>query len=123
MQPFVPLFKNPHVQTIAGHFWPRPSAARRRPVEKKLYHTEPDVQVLVETERPDGAPRGEIVLVIAPPAAAPPADIADADPLLRAALTRASLKDAVSEVAQATGLPRREVYRRALALVKEEPAL
>src|SRR6202167_1743412 len=67
--------------------------------------------------------RGEIVLVIAPPAAAPPADIADADPLLRAALTRASLKDAVSEVAQATGLPRREVYRRALALVKEEPAL
>jgi 16S rRNA (cytidine1402-2'-O)-methyltransferase len=66
--------------------------------------------------------RGEIVLVIAPPAAAPPADIADAEPLLRAALARASLKDAVSEVTQATGLPRREVYRRALALVKGDPA-
>jgi 16S rRNA (cytidine1402-2'-O)-methyltransferase len=65
--------------------------------------------------------RGEIVLVIGPPAAAPPAAIGDADPLLRAALTRVSLKDAVSEVAEATGLPRREVYRRALALVKEEP--
>jgi 16S rRNA (cytidine1402-2'-O)-methyltransferase len=65
--------------------------------------------------------RGEIVLVIGPPAAAPPAAIGDADPLLREALTRASLKDAVSEVAQATGLPRREVYRRALALVKQEP--
>ena len=65
--------------------------------------------------------RGEIVLIIGPPAAAPAADIGDADPLLRAALTRASLKDAVSEVAQATGLPRREVYQRALALVKEEP--
>jgi predicted alpha/beta-fold hydrolase len=63
VQPFVPLFKNPHLQTIAGHFWPRPSGARRFPVEKKLYHTEPDVQVLVETERPAGAPRGEIVLV------------------------------------------------------------
>ena len=63
MQPFVPLFKNPHVQTIAGRFWPRPSGARRFPVEKKLYRTEPDVQVLVETERPAGAPRGEIVLV------------------------------------------------------------
>jgi len=62
LHPFVPLFKNPHVQTIAGHFWPRPSA-RRSAVEKKLYHTEPDVQVLVETERPAGAPRGEIVLV------------------------------------------------------------
>jgi 16S rRNA (cytidine1402-2'-O)-methyltransferase len=65
--------------------------------------------------------RGEIVLVIGPPAAEAPAVIGDADPLLRAALTRVSLKDAVSEVAQATGLARREVYRRALALVKEEP--
>ena len=65
--------------------------------------------------------RGEIVLVIGPPAAAPPADIADADPLLRLALTRASLKDAVSEVTQATGLPRREVYRRALTLAKQTP--
>jgi predicted alpha/beta-fold hydrolase len=63
LQPFVPLFKNPHVQTIAAHFWPRPSGTRRHPVEKKLYHTEPEVQVLVETERPAGAPRGEIVLV------------------------------------------------------------
>ncbi len=61
MRPFVPLFKNPHLQTILGHFWLRPSGART--VEKKLYHTEPDVLLLVETERPDGAPRGEIVLV------------------------------------------------------------
>ena len=59
----MPLFKNPHLQTIAAHFWPRPSGARRHPIEKKLYRTEPDVQVLVETERPAGAPRGEIVLV------------------------------------------------------------
>ncbi len=59
----MPLFKHPHVQTIAGHFWPRPSGARGVPVEKKLYDTEPEVQVLVETERPAGAPRGEIVLV------------------------------------------------------------
>ena len=63
MQPFVPLFRNPHVETIAGHYWPRPSGARLRPVEKKLYRTEPDVQVLVETDRPTGAPRGEMVLV------------------------------------------------------------
>jgi len=63
LQPFVPLFKNPHLQTIAGHFWPRPSGARRSPVEKKLYRTEPEVQVLLETERPAGPARGEIVLV------------------------------------------------------------
>jgi uncharacterized protein len=61
--PFVPLFKNAHLQTIAGHYWPRFSGARRVPVEKKLYRTEPDVQVMVEVERPAAAPRGEIVLV------------------------------------------------------------
>jgi 16S rRNA (cytidine1402-2'-O)-methyltransferase len=39
--------------------------------------------------------------------------------LLRNALARVSVKDAVSEVALATGRPRREVYQRALALSKE----
>jgi 16S rRNA (cytidine1402-2'-O)-methyltransferase len=62
-------------------------------------------------------PRGEIVIVIAPPIEEP-ASLADTETLLRAALERASLKDAVGEVADATGLPRREVYQRALALTK-----
>ncbi len=62
--------------------------------------------------------RGEIVLVIAPPEAERP-DAKDADALLRVALTRVSVKDAVGEVADATGLPRRDVYQRALALAKE----
>ena len=59
--------------------------------------------------------RGEIVIVVAPPADdAGTAD--DVDDLLRRALTRVSVKDAVGEVALATGRPRREVYQRALAL-------
>ena len=40
----------------------------------------------------------------------------DVDDLLRRALMRVSVKDAVGEVALATGRPRREVYQRALAL-------
>jgi len=60
--------------------------------------------------------RGEMVIVIAPPTAPAPARPDDADELLRQALARASLKDAVGEVALATGLPRRHVYQRALAL-------
>jgi hypothetical protein len=51
------------MQTIAGRFWPRLPALRRVPIEKRLYRTEPDVQILVETERPPGTSRGDIVLV------------------------------------------------------------
>jgi 16S rRNA (cytidine1402-2'-O)-methyltransferase len=61
--------------------------------------------------------RGEIVLIIAGAAARLPAVAPDS--MLRQALARLSLRDAVSEVAHATGLPRRELYRRALALAKE----
>jgi 16S rRNA (cytidine1402-2'-O)-methyltransferase len=64
-------------------------------------------------------PRGEIVLVVAPPQALPPMSVADTETLLRDALGRVSVKDAVAEVADATGLPRREVYQRALALAKD----
>jgi 16S rRNA (cytidine1402-2'-O)-methyltransferase len=66
-----------------------------------------------------GEPRGEIVLVIGPPgpAAAPQAE--DVDALLRTALADASVKDAATRVAAATGLPRRDVYQRALALAKD----
>ncbi|MGC1779023.1 MAG: 16S rRNA (cytidine(1402)-2'-O)-methyltransferase [Xanthobacteraceae bacterium] len=66
------------------------------------------------------APRGEIVLVIAPPCEAPAASAAETESLLRQALARVSLKDAVGEVADATGLPRREIYQQALALAKAD---
>jgi 16S rRNA (cytidine1402-2'-O)-methyltransferase len=62
--------------------------------------------------------RGEIVVVIAPPGESA-MSAEDLDGLLRRALARVSVKDAVGEVASATGLPRREVYGRALALAKE----
>jgi 16S rRNA (cytidine1402-2'-O)-methyltransferase len=64
--------------------------------------------------------RGEIVLVVAPPSAPERPTIADTDLLLRQALGRASLKDAVGEVARATGRSRREVYQRALAIAQQE---
>jgi len=67
----------------------------------------------------DTEPRGEIVLVVAPPPAPAPTSAAETETLLRQALDRLSLKDAVSEIADATGLPRREVYQRALELAKE----
>jgi len=63
--------------------------------------------------------RGEIVIVIAPPAASAQPSAADIDALLQAALARTTVKEAVAEVAAATGEPRRAVYGRALALTKD----
>jgi 16S rRNA (cytidine1402-2'-O)-methyltransferase len=66
----------------------------------------------------DGAEtRGEMVIVIGPPAAEP-ASASDIDALLQRALARTSVKEAVAEVASATGAPRRTVYSRALELAK-----
>jgi 16S rRNA (cytidine1402-2'-O)-methyltransferase len=64
-------------------------------------------------------PRGELVIVIAPPDAAGAVDAADLDALLRDALARLSVKEAVAEVAAMTGEARRAVYQRALMLAKE----
>jgi 16S rRNA (cytidine1402-2'-O)-methyltransferase len=62
--------------------------------------------------------RGEIVVVVAPPPAPVQMDVAASESLLRDALTRLSLKDAVAEVAQVTGRRRRDVYQSALTLQK-----
>ncbi len=62
-------------------------------------------------------PKGEIVLLIAPPeAGAEVLDEADLDARIEEALALHSVKDAASVVAAATGRPRRQVYARALQL-------
>jgi len=66
--------------------------------------------------------RGEFAIVIAPPDAPEQPAAEEIDALLRAALARISLKDAVAEVAAATGEARRAVYSRALALTKDDDA-
>src|SRR3954454_4224376 len=63
MAPFEPLLRSPHLQTLAGHFWRRPDREAEFPVQRRLYRTEPDVQVLVCSQRPYGSARGEIVMV------------------------------------------------------------
>ncbi len=63
MRPFLPLFKNPHLATLAGNFWKRPVSEIRWPRQAVHYRTEPDVEVLVHSQRPDGDPHGELVIV------------------------------------------------------------
>ncbi len=63
MAPFEPLLRSPHLQTLAGHFWRRPDGETEFPIQRRLYRTEPDVQVLVCSQRPQGEARGEIFMV------------------------------------------------------------
>jgi 16S rRNA (cytidine1402-2'-O)-methyltransferase len=76
-----------------------------------------DLETLARDYASAPEPRGEIVVVVAPPPEATQA--ADLDDLLRQALARLSVKEAVAEIAAVTGRPRREVYQRALALAKD----
>jgi 16S rRNA (cytidine1402-2'-O)-methyltransferase len=65
------------------------------------------------------APKGEIVVLVGP-GRETAATEADADAALAEALTRLKPADAAAEVAKALGLPRRDLYRRALALKGRE---
>ena len=64
-----------------------------------------------------GPPKGEIVVVVGPPAERA-ADIDEVDRALTAALRTLSVREAAAAVAYATGARRRDVYQRALALAK-----
>jgi 16S rRNA (cytidine1402-2'-O)-methyltransferase len=67
--------------------------------------------------------RGEFVLVIGPPAAGSQIMTEhDLDELLRSALKRHSVKDAVAHAVEVSGRPRREIYARALELARQDHA-
>lgn len=62
------------------------------------------------------APKGEIVIVIAPPDAPPAPDAADVDAALRDALASMSAAKAASFVAKATGADRHALYAQAIKI-------
>ena len=65
-----------------------------------------------------GAPKGEVVIVIAPPPDRPVTE-ADIDAALLTALRDSSPSRAAAAVAVGLGIPRRQAYRRALALTAD----
>lgn len=75
-------------------------------------------------ERFSGEVLGEITLVVEGRGGPPPGEEeVDLDGRIRERLAAgASVRDAAREVAEALGLPRKEVYRRALELASDEPA-
>lgn len=67
----------------------------------------------------DAGPKGEIVVVVAPPDPPAPASLNDADAALTEALERLPASKAAGEVAKRLGLDRRDLYARALAMKGE----
>jgi uncharacterized protein len=64
LQPeFQPLFRNPHLLTIAGNFWPRKINERRFPCARKEYRIDAVTRILVLEHQPSGPPKGQIVLL------------------------------------------------------------
>lgn len=100
---------------MAAILGPR-SAAVARELTKLFEEIRRDRLDALAAAAPTLETRGEFVLVIAPPEPALAPDAEAVDAALQHALSVMSLKEAVQAVTVALGLPRREVYARALAL-------
>ncbi len=121
------FFESPHrvaasladMADILGH---RPAAVARELT--KLYETvvRQPLADLARTFQQTPA-RGEVAIVVAGAnqSAKPVAQDQDIDARLHAALATMSTTAAAATVARSLGLPRRVVYRRALALKREDP--
>jgi len=104
---------------LAAAFGPRMGAVCRELTKLHEEIKRGDLASLANEYAGGAEKRGEFVIVVAPPHA-DEKGTDDLDELLRWAFTRASVKDAVAEVALATGRPRREIYQRALVLAKAD---
>ncbi|MES3150986.1 16S rRNA (cytidine(1402)-2'-O)-methyltransferase [Sphingomonas faeni] len=91
-------------------------AAVTREISKKFEEAVTGTLSTLAARYADAPPRGEIVIVVAPPGEAPPASAEDGDAALIEALTRLSTGQAASEVAKKLGLDRKALYARALEL-------
>lgn len=102
---------------LATAFGPRPAAVARELTKRFEEVRRGDLPSLAAWYAEAGA-RGEITVVVGP-GAEEGGDAEDLDGQLRRAMAAGSVKDAAALVAAATGLPRKVVYARALAISAE----
>jgi 16S rRNA (cytidine1402-2'-O)-methyltransferase len=119
------FFEAPHrlaecLAALAEGFGPRPAAVARE-LTKRFEEVRRGPLPELAAHYAAHAARGEIVVVVGPAEADAPAGADEVEARLRAALAAGqSLRDAAALVAAATGLPRRQIYARALELERDE---
>ena len=112
------FYESPHrlgasLADMASVLGDRPAAVARELT--KVFETVRRGSLTALAEAFSEAPKGEIVVVVAPPVETPP-EAEEVDALLLRLLDAGSVRSAADEAAAATGLPRRDLYRRALEL-------
>jgi 16S rRNA (cytidine1402-2'-O)-methyltransferase len=91
-------------------------AAVAREISKRFEQCVTGTLSELATGYADAPPKGEIVVVVGPPAAAEAAGDDEIDAALREAMARLSPSRAAAEVAERLGVARRAVYERAQRL-------
>jgi 16S rRNA (cytidine1402-2'-O)-methyltransferase len=100
---------------LAEGLGPREAAVARE-ISKKFEESVTGTLAELAARYAEAPPKGEIVIIVAPPGEAAPVEEADIDSALREAMARLSPSRAAAEVAERLGLPRRRAYERALQL-------
>ena len=101
---------------LALELGPRPAAVARELTKLHEEVRRGALDKLAAEYSAGETPRGEIVIVVAPAEARPLISEATLDREIAEQLTKLSVKDAAAAIAAKHGLPRRQVYARALAL-------
>lgn len=91
-------------------------AAVARELTKKFEECVTGTLFALAARYAEAPPKGEIVIVVAPPGDAPPPSEEDADAALQEALVRLPVSKAAREVAKKFGLDRKALYARAMAM-------
>src|SRR5208337_3795063 len=101
---------------LALELGPRPAAVARELTKLHEEVRRGALDALAAEYSAAGTPKGEIVIVVGPPEARPVISEEAIETDLLAALRTLSVKGAAAAVAAKHGLPRRQIYARALAL-------
>jgi 16S rRNA (cytidine1402-2'-O)-methyltransferase len=106
------------LEDMAATLGPRDAAVTRELTKMYEEVRRDTLANLAAHYKEQGAPKGEIVIVIGPPAEKTVTE-ADLETMLRDALKTLSVKDAAAHVAEMTGISRKQAYEMAIVLMKD----